>query len=36
MDLGVWKRGAAFWGGDTWEHYVWGAPSEEMQISLLL
>lgn len=36
IDLGVWKRGAAFRGGDAWEHYVWGARSEEMQISLLL
>ena len=23
-------------GGHTWEHYVWGARSEEMQISLVL
>lgn len=36
IDLGVWKRGAAFRGGDAREHYVWGARSEEMQISLLL
>lgn len=36
IELGGWKRGGAVWGGDTWERYVWGARSEEMQISLLL